>query len=387
MPWCTLDYGCYRYIEDPMKPLIVFGGIPATSSTVLHAFRLRLLRLLLVCGSLSIALIWLFESTTGQVSPMDRVAYPMMLVIFVVCGIVLLLRPGQLELMERLSFATFATYIVLHAQPLAFAGTSTYTDASLAQWFPLVYTAAFFFLETRHAVQASILIYLSVMIPNLVHILWQAPATQSSDSTLLLVNMLCSHPVYIVTLSGIARLKTHLVQARTHADDLNAAANLDYLTGVANRRAITHLLQHTLSRAQEIGDVLSVILLDVDHFKQLNDTFGHDMGDQALIDVTVTLRQHLRTTDTLGRWGGEEFIVVASATGSEEAAALAERLRGIVATHSYLEGRQITISLGVTTSTSYDIPESLVKRADSALYQAKQDGRNCVKVAPAPVNL
>ena len=318
---------------------------------------------------------------------MDRVAYPMMLVMFVACGFVLLLRPGQLELMERLSFATFATYIVLHAQPIAFAGTSTYTDASLAQWFPLVYTAAFFFLETRHAVQASMLIYLSVMIPNLVHILWQAPATQSSDSTLLLVNMLFSHPVYIVTLSGIARLKTHLVQARTHADNLNAAANLDYLTGVANRRAITHLLQHTLSRAQEIGDVLSVILLDVDHFKQINDTFGHDMGDQALIDVTVTLRQHMRTMDTLGRWGGEEFIVVANATGSDEAAALAERLRGIVATHSYLDGRQITISLGVTTSTSYDIAESLVKRADGALYQAKQDGRNCVKVAPAPVNL
>ena len=370
-----------------MKTLLAFGGIPATSSTILYAFRLRLLKLLLICGSLSIALVWLFESARGLVTPMDQVAYPLMLVIFVVCGVILLLRPSQLERMERLSFATFALYIVLHAQPAGLSGLSTYADASLAQWFPLVYTAAFFFLETRHAIQVSILIFLSVMIPHLIHILWQAPAAQSSDHTLLLVNMLCSHPVYIVTLSGIARLKTHLVQARTHADALNAAANLDYLTGVANRRAITHVLQQELARAQEVDVRLSVILLDVDYFKQINDTFGHDVGDQLLIEMTGTLRQHLRTTDTLGRWGGEEFIIVANTTDSDEAAALAERLRGIVAAHSYLQGEQITISLGVATSTSYDIPESLVKRADSALYQAKQGGRNCVRVAPALVNV
>jgi diguanylate cyclase (GGDEF)-like protein len=369
-----------------MKPFIAFGGIPTTSSTVLHAFRLRLLKLLLICGSLSIALIWLFESAAGLISPMDRVAYPVILVIFVACGIVLIVRPSHLERMERLSFATFATYIVLHAQPLEFAGTSIYTDASLAQWFPLVYTAAFFFLETYHAVQASILIYLSVMIPNLIHILWQAPLAPSSHNTLLLVNMLCSHPVYIVTLSGIARLKTHLVQARTHADALNAAANLDYLTGVANRRAITHVLQQGLARAQDIEEGLSVILLDVDYFKQINDTFGHAVGDQVLIEMTGALRQHLRTTDTLGRWGGEEFIIVAHATGSEEAASLAERLREIISTHSNFQTGQMSISLGVATSAPDDIPESLVKRADGALYQAKQGGRNCVRVAPAWVN-
>jgi diguanylate cyclase (GGDEF)-like protein len=168
---------------------------------------------------------------------------------------------------------------------------------------------------------------------------------------------------------------------------LNAAANLDYLTGVANRRAITQMLQQSLARAQEVGEELSVLLLDVDHFKRINDTFGHDVGDQVLTEVTGTLRQHLRTTDTLGRWGGEEFIIVANRTESDEATALAERLRGIIASSSYLKVERLTISMGVSTSTLYDIPESLIKRADGALYQAKQGGRNCVRVAPARVDL
>jgi diguanylate cyclase len=370
-----------------MKHTLAFGGILTVSSTVLHAFRLRLLKLLLICGSTSIALIWLFEGSAGRVSPIDRVAYPAMLVIFAACSIMLLVRPNWLEVMERLSFATFALYVILHAQPITLAGVSTYTDASLAQWFPLVYTAAFFFFETRQAVIVSILVYLSVLGPNLFDTLLQGSAPWSSDSGLLLVNMLCSHPVYIVTLSGIARLKTHLVQARAQADAMNAAANIDYLTGVANRRATAHVLQQALTRAQELGEMLSVILLDIDHFKQINDTFGHDVGDQVLIEVAGTLRQHLRAADRLGRWGGEEFIIVANAIGDDEAAALAERLRAAVATHSYFKVGRITLSLGVATSKAYDTPEVLVKRADAALYQAKQGGRNRVKVAPASANL
>jgi diguanylate cyclase (GGDEF)-like protein len=383
---CTACYVAVRPVEHSMKQTLAASDILTALPSVLHAFRLRLLKLLLTCGCASIALIWLFEGAAGRVSTIDRIAYPALLVIFAVCGMMLFIQPKQLELLERVCFATFAIYVTVHAQPIALADLSTYANASLAQWFPLVYTAAFFFLPTRHAVIISILIYLSVLVPNLVAALLQGPPQWSSDFGLLLVNVFCSHPVYIVTLSGIARLKTYLVQSKAQADAMSAAANIDYLTGVASRRAAAHVLQQALRYAQEQGEMLSVILLDIDHFKRINDTFGHDVGDRVLIEVAGTLRQHLRGADILGRWGGEEFIIVATAVGNDRAVELAERLRTLVATHSYVQVGRVTLSLGIATSRSYDTPEGLVKRADAALYQAKQRGRNRVEVVPSLTN-
>ena len=161
---------------------------------------------------------------------------------------------------------------------------------------------------------------------------------------------------------------------------MSAAANIDYLTGVANRRATAEALRQALSRPHGHGQMLSVILLDIDNFKQINDTFGHAVGDRVLIELADTLRQHLRGTDMLGRWGGEEFLIIAHAIGDDQIAELAERLRIIVATHSYALVGRLTLSLGVARAQRADTPEALVKRADDALYQAKEGGRNRVQL-------
>jgi diguanylate cyclase (GGDEF)-like protein len=370
-----------------MKSTFALDDTPTVSSRVLRAFRLRLLKLLLACGSASIALLWLFEGAAGRVAPVDRFAYPVLLSVFVLCGALLFIRPQWLELCEQLCFAIFALYMIAHAQPVALVGFSTYVNASLAQWFPLVYAAAFFFLSTRQAIIVSVLIYLALLLPNLGYMLLHQSASWSDDFGLLLVNIFCSHPVYIVTLSGIARLKVYLVQSKAQAEAMSAAANIDYLTGVANRRAVAQLLQQALARAQRQGDTVSVILLDIDHFKQINDTFGHDVGDQVLIEVAATLRQCLEAPTMVGRWGGEEFIVVATAAAEQRAVELAERLRSLVAAHRYAPVALVTMSLGVATSRPSDTPETLVKRADAALYQAKRHGRNRVVGFASPESL
>jgi diguanylate cyclase (GGDEF)-like protein len=344
-------------------------------------FRLRLLKLLLLCGSGAIGLIWVFEAWTNRVSSIDRVAYPTMIAIFSAACIALVVRPGTLKQVERLCFVTFAAYMVLHAQPSALAGVDIYNLASLAQWFPLIYAAAFFFLDTRQAMLVSGLVYLSLLVPYGANLMFDRAALWESDRALLMLNVFCSHPVYIVTLSGIARLKTHVMQARAHADALHIAASVDYLTGVANRRTAAHLLQQALIDAQARGAVVSIILLDIDHFKLINDTFGHDVGDEVLRQVAATLQRRLRSSDTLGRWGGEEFIVVAGATSANEAAQLAEQLRALVASHEFQQVSQVTASFGVASSLLHDTPEALVKRADEALYLAKQDGRNRIEAA------
>jgi diguanylate cyclase (GGDEF)-like protein len=359
---------------------------PAVADTVLHTFRLRLLRLLLLSGICAIVAVWLFEGWTDRLAPIDRIAYPTMIAIFSLSCLMLFFRSAALEPIERLSFTTFAVYVVLHAQPVVLGEMDIYTLASLSQWFPLVYTAAFFFLSTRRAILVSSLIYLAVLVPYTVEFLSQDTARWASDPGLLMFNMFCSHPVYIVTLSGIAKLKTHVTQAGAHAHILRVAASVDYLTGVANRRAAAQLLQHALERANQFGEIVSVMLLDIDHFKNINDTYGHDIGDKVLIQVAAIVQQHLRAADTLGRWGGEEFLIVASATDAAEVARMAERLRAQIAGHDFPHVGRITASFGVATSLRHDTPEALVKRADEALYLAKEGGRDRVEAAPAISN-
>jgi diguanylate cyclase (GGDEF)-like protein len=358
-------------------------GPSPTSSAVLYTFRLRLLKLLLLCGMGAIGLVWFFEAWTAHLISFDRFAYPIMIVLFSISWVLLLVWPSLLEKVERLSFATFASYIVFHAQPFALDGIDTYTLASLTQWFPLVYTAAFFFLSTRHAIVGSVLVYLSLLIPYIVNLSSHNSAFPGSEQGLLMFNVFCSHPVYIVTLSGIAKLKTHITQASAYADVLHIAASVDYLTGVANRRTIAQQLLRALERAHQTDGVMSIILLDIDHFKSINDTCGHDVGDTVLIQMCALLQEHLRASDTLGRWGGEEFLIIVKAADATAVAEMADRLRTVIAQYEFPKIDYLTASFGVASLLPSDTPESLVKRADQALYSAKQAGRNRVAAALA----
>ncbi len=167
---------------------------------------------------------------------------------------------------------------------------------------------------------------------------------------------------------------------------LRTARDTDALTGLRNRGAIATAAQTELARAQRSGEPLSVALLDVDHFKQVNDHYGHQVGDQALRLVAAVVRQHVRPYDLVGRWGGEEFLLVIGA-GEADATAVAERVRSKIAVTPLVlaDGQQVTItaSLGVA-STEHGgerTLEALVHTADLALYRAKAEGRNCVRVA------
>ncbi|MFO1033153.1 MAG: diguanylate cyclase [Hyphomicrobiales bacterium] len=157
----------------------------------------------------------------------------------------------------------------------------------------------------------------------------------------------------------------------------------DALTGLYNRRYLeTHLntmIDHYVNR----GKALSVLALDVDHFKAVNDTFGHDAGDKVLQELAARLREHTRSIDLCCRTGGEEFIVALPNTDQQTAEKIGERLRRAIAAKSFQIGAPslvpITISIGISTLNGMDDTlERLLKRADSALYQAKRQGRNRV---------
>lgn len=351
-------------------------------ATTLHSVKLRSLKVLLVFGSAAIIMIWISEASAGRIMVIDQFAYPVMLTIFLTTLAAIQLRPHFLPIAESISFLTLVAYINILIQLIISGYEPTlniYTLSTIAQWFPLVYICAFFFLETRNAIIASAVIYASMLIPVVLQLTSQNAALLELEKTQVLINMMASHPVYIMTLSVITRLKSHYVQAQQQADLMRTAAHLDYLTEIPNRRAIAQSLDPMLAGPRTA--ICCVILLDIDFFKHVNDTYGHEAGDRVLIEIAGCLRVHVRSTDILGRWGGEEFIVVAPSADLSTGTQLAERLRDAIAAHPCEGVGHVTASFGVAEVLESDTPDSLVRRADAALYLAKQRGRNRVEVA------
>lgn len=158
------------------------------------------------------------------------------------------------------------------------------------------------------------------------------------------------------------------------------SAMIDPLTGVKNRSTMEDSLIRGIELSRRQGTNLSVLLLDIDHFKQINDRFGHLYGDQALKAVAQCAEQTIRDSDALFRYGGEEFLILLSGTDLDGSLKLAERIRRNIERLSPLPEREarLTVSLGVTMLAPEDDIERLLERVDAALYQAKQQGRNRV---------
>jgi len=160
-------------------------------------------------------------------------------------------------------------------------------------------------------------------------------------------------------------------------------ANYDFLTGLLNRREMFARLGVEISRANRTMEPLSIIMIDIDHFKTINDTHGHIAGDIVLKEIARRLREGMRDYDLICRFGGEEFLVMAPETAVERAEELAERLRGMVSDIPLQISSApavITISAGVTQLAAGETIEGVLSRADSALYRAKEQGRNRVAV-------
>lgn len=157
-------------------------------------------------------------------------------------------------------------------------------------------------------------------------------------------------------------------------------ARTDPLTGVSNRAGISPILVDEVRSHVRTGHTLTVIMLDIDHFKSINDNHGHDYGDAVLIKIARTLVDTLRSSDTVARWGGEEFLIVCPATSLEHGIALAEKLRQRIKSLSSSTKAPVSASLGVGMLGDESIDE-FIKRVDDALYKAKQNGRDRVEVS------
>jgi diguanylate cyclase (GGDEF)-like protein len=185
-----------------------------------------------------------------------------------------------------------------------------------------------------------------------------------------------------------ANLASIAIEHQQSVAELERQAHIDYLTGLANRGRFMELAEAEKARATRYGNPFAMLLLDVDHFKTINDRYGHKTGDAVLRELGSVLRKTLREVDIIGRIGGEEFAALLPETGATRAPEVAERLRQEIADREMpaVEGEpvHVTVSIGVVAATSHNMRiDSILNLADIALYRAKNSGRNRVSVAQA----
>lgn len=230
----------------------------------------------------------------------------------------------------------------------------------------------------KQVIQGFALAFVSAMV---VGILRDQPAILHADPIELL------GPFVYLTI--VTHYMGHLSYARgisliRRKQDAEEAAQLDFLTGLNNRRSMFDQIKLNDTEAKSLDTTL--IMADLDHFKQINDTYGHDHGDAVLIQVSGLIKSSLRGTDIVARWGGEEFLVLLPKTNSEQGIIVAEAIREAIAnrpvTHDGVE-HKVTLTLGIASYNTNSNFEETIQRADKALYEGKQLGRNRVLSAEA----
>ena len=239
----------------------------------------------------------------------------------------------------------------------------------------LLTTAMIVFLRPRRLVRLALLLWAVTAAPIVVYLLTHQAELKSPRGLDLMMTLVPAMGINIALLLFYSRLQDAIDKLYIERFYLKEASEKDALTGVFNRGTGERIIQSLIDQeAPKIG----FILCDIDHFKRINDTFGHLVGDRVLQVFAQSCQDHLRKTDILIRWGGEEFLIVVIGDGREDLAQLAERLRLVVADKAIPGASQVTASFGVALRLPQETLIQLFARTDQALYEAKASGRNRV---------
>lgn len=200
---------------------------------------------------------------------------------------------------------------------------------------------------------------MSIILKNLYNFLYQ-----------LYISNIC----YIVVLYYFQKLFSSYSESVL----LKNIAYKDFLTNIGNRRMLDIWLRDEITKFKEKRSMFSLILYDIDGFKNINDTFGHDIGDAVLKEITSIVQSNIRSEDYLGRWGGEEFLIVVKNQDEKQTELLAERLRSAIEKHQFPTVGKVTSSFGIASFKENDTLQSILKRVDAGVYSAKENGKNKV---------
>lgn len=363
------------------------GTRPDPATRAQQALRLRRMRMGMV-SHLVVALLVVLCSVLGALPGWTATCYVGM----VTLSQVFFHRMFRLHLNLRFRDPSLTFWQVFTPIPLGLWTAYFVSDPGLRPIIPMLAAIpavyAVLGLELRQLLKLAGFFIGSYLLLLLATWLWKPDAFHPANETIVLLTFAVLMVQLAVVGGFISQLRHQLhernVELRGALDRLNEAnaelevlAERDPLTGVYNRRRLLERLEEEVERSCRGHDPLSVCMLDLDHFKQVNDRHGHQAGDEALRQVAIALAASLRSIDTLGRYGGEEFVLVLPQTSRNGAREKAERVRGAVDLLRTGSG-QVTVSIGVAGYRPGDSVDTLLARADAALYEAKDSGRNRV---------
>ena len=337
----------------------------------------------LLIGLPVMVLVWLTQQAEN---PFIRISYPV-LVLFLTWGVWMLLYcPKRLQYVERLTFWSVTlmwlgmmTYNLHSESDL----TTAWRSLAPAVYMNLILLCVFAHLVSspRQALRDTLILLASTAAIGSSRVVPHALAGQAEEVLVELIRFEIYLAVIIGFLYVLAKSKDDYLEARLETERVKMFAYEDTLTGLPNRRLLEEELQRHSSLIDRHQRPFALISFDLDKFKSINDHYGHPAGDAVLQYTAEVVRPLLRTSDILGRWGGEEFLILAPETTLEQAQALAERIREGIEKASYPRGIHVTASFGVVVTCEVMTVEASLFAVDQLLYQAKQQGRNQVIVA------
>ncbi len=323
---------------------------------------------------------WALMESLGQSSAVLRIVFGLNMIFHPVMFAVVWKRllPQRIVDMSCLLFAAGLCAACMALRLYSPTYGASIDVQPLYLWIPVIYVFAFTLAGHKSSLKISLAIlalFVSISLPYLVFHFDQPYGNFT-------VQLHVVSAVLIAALYFFSSYQHRFQIAQLTVDELARLANTDELTKLANRRRMVEAIEAELIRFARYGHVFSIVLIDIDHFKTVNDRFGHGVGDKTLVALAARTMEVLRDVDTLGRWGGEEFVVVLPETRFDETLYKAEALCGHVAARPFVGNHAVTVSCGVTSVLAGDTSDTLLQRADVALYAAKRHGRNRAEGVP-----
>ncbi len=325
-------------------------------------------RLLLLFAIFCYCAIWYIDRVSGLIVSFDAVSYPICIACFSLAFVLSYCRWIRDEWLHLFVYLVICGFLVGTSLWHHVGSTVAFADSS--QWMGLNYVIAYLFLDAKKVLPITIGVYLATILG---HFYVVNLSCNLADTLSIVINIAVAQLVYIVLMYIVLKLRIAGYVASQRAKDLERDVNIDPLTQIMNRRGI----EKTIQTKQGQGSY-AVMLLDIDHFKAVNDSYGHLAGDRVLVKLARHLSEELTDNDVFGRWGGEEFLVVVYNANRSAVMSKAERLRRSLARLECESIGEITVSIGVAYANEADSFINMFHLADKNLYQAKQAGRNQV---------
>ncbi|RBP83918.1 GGDEF domain-containing protein [Marinomonas rhizomae] len=332
-----------------------------------------LFRKMLVVAILGFSAIWGIDLSSGIIASFDAAAYPICISAFALIYLLSVITKINNQSLHFFAYFIIAGYLISTSIWHHMDANGLFSNA--AQWLGLNYVIAYLFLEVKKAAPTTILVFVVTVIGHFSAVIQNH---NMADTMGVVLNIAIAHMIYIFLLWTIIKLRVKTDQVIEHADTLENYAYVDLLTRALNRRGIEKVFNELDLDSVEQKKNYAILIIDIDHFKQFNDINGHLVGDEVLTRISGKLSRTIHPNDVLGRWGGEEFIVLTLNRTPQQVMALAENLRAAVSNLVIDTISNITVSIGIGYSHEASSKEAVFKIADEHLYIAKQSGRNTI---------